>query len=354
MAVIFQSLEPSFALTGTAPTYRIQFLDDVSGDPVDPTSVESLEVLDSDGAVLRTYLPPTILNPSVGVYEVTDIVIEEAGVLQLRWKWIDGVSMQRALTAFEVVDDTFNSTEIQLKNHVLAMLGGGQMRVELPEGTMDFVLFQAKMWYATWHGQRAQTEIQLVPNQIKYDVADDCYYVVDVNTEGSVTRVADALGTFGIYGFAQLGMSSIPVEDLFGPGGANGFYSSLVQALQYSEMGRRVLSSQFTWEWLSSPIKKLFVYPTPNTARPAVIDYVTTEVDLTTFNPHEYHFIQQYMLAEAKEALGRIRGKFSDYAAANGARNLDADQLLAEATEMKMMLNDKIAMYAPPGRIIFS
>jgi len=354
MGVIFQSLEPSFALAGTAPTYRVQFLDNMTGNPSDPTSVESLEILNSVGILLRTYLPPSILNPSVGIYEVDDIIIADDGVLQLRWTFIDGAALNKVMTAFEVVDDTFNSTEIQIKNHVLAQLGKGVMQVEIPEGTLDFALFQAKNWYAMWHGQRAQVEIQLLPNQIEYEVASDCYYVVDVMTEGGTTRVADALGAFGIYGFAQLGMSSIPVEDLFGPGGANGFYSSLVQGLQYSEMGRRILGSQVTWEWLNSPIKRLYIYPTPNTSRRCVIDYVKTAVDLTSFNPHEYHFIQQYTLAEAKEALGRIRGKFSGYATANGERSLDSDILLAEAGELKAELTEKLQFYAPPGRIIFS
>jgi len=354
MALVFQALEPSYALTGTAPKHQIQFLDPNTGAPTNPTSVESLEVLDSSGSVLRTFIPPTIVNLSTGVYEVQDVVIDDADVLQLRWTWIEDAAQRKAISAFEVVSSTSNTTQTQIKNHVMAQLGTGVMNVALPSGTLDFCLVQALNWYAMWHGQPQRTEINLVADQVEYPVADDCYYVYDVAFQGDVTRVADALGAFGIYGFAQLGMSSIPVQDLFGPGGANGFYSSLVQSLQYSEMGRRVLSSQPSWEWFPNPRRTLWVFPAPNKASKAIVDYVSTEVNLTFFEPHEYHFIQQYTLAEAKEALARIRGKFSGYATAEGERNLDADQLLNEALELRMTLNEKITLYAPAGGVVFS
>ena len=352
MGVIFQSLEPSYGLVGSTPTYQARFIDDVSGLPTDPASVESLEVYASDGTLLRSYLPGMIVNPSVGLYQVLDIELDNVDVLQLKWTYIDGATTRSVLTAFEVVATTDNATEVQIKNHVLSQLGMGVMNVGLPAGTLNYCLIQAKNWYAMWHGQRSRTDLTLLPDQVEYDVADDCYYVVDVQIEGNATRVADALGTFGVYGFSQLGMSAIPAEDLYGIGGANGFYSSFVQSLQYSEMGRRILSAQFSWEWLGNPIKKLLVFPTPNATRMCKVDYVATAVDISSYDPHEYHFIQQYALAEAKEALGRIRSKFSSYATAQSDRSLDGEQLLAEATEMKLTLNDQILLHAPPGRIV--
>jgi len=354
MALIFQALEPSYALAGTGPKYKIQFLDPNSGLPSDPSSIESLEVLDPAGSVLRTFIPPTITNPSVGNYEVQDIVVDDPVVLQLRWTWIEDAVVRKAITAFEVVSTASNTTETQIKNQVLAQLGVGVVNVSLPAGTLDFALMNARRWYSMWHGQPRRVELTLVPGQNEYDVADDCYYVYDVAFRSDVTRVADALGSFGIYGFAQLRMSSIPIEDLFGPGGANGFYSSLVQSLQYSEMGRRILSSQPSWEWFPNPVRKLWVFPMPNDSIPISVDYVSHDLDMTFLEPHEYHFIQQYTLAEAKEALGRIRGKFSDYAMAQGSKSMDASELLSESIEMKLNLNEKLSAYAPPGWILFS
>lgn len=354
MALVFQALEPSFALAGTGPKYKIQFLDTITGVPTDPSSVESLEVLDPAGAVLRTFIPPTITNPFVGSFEVQDIVVDTAIVLQLRWTWLEGAVQHKAITAFEVVSTASNTYETQIKNHVLAQLGVGVVNVALPAGTLDFALMQARRWYSMWHGQPRRVDLVLTPGVNEYAVADDCYYVYDVAFQDNVTRVADALGAFGIYGFAQLGMSSIPIEDLFGQGGANGFYSSLVQGLQYSEMGRRILGSQPSWEWFPNPVRKLWVFPMPNAAIPISVDYVSVDFDMTFMEPHEYHFIQQYTLAEAKEALGRIRGKFSDYAMAQGSKTMDATDLLAESNEMKITLGEKLSAYAPPGWILFS
>jgi hypothetical protein len=119
-------------------------------------------------------------------------------------------------------------------------------------------------------------------------------------------------------------------------------------------MGRRILGNQPSWEWFPNPARKLWVFPMPNAATKITVDYVSVDLDMTFLEPHEYHFIQQYTLAEAKEALGRIRGKFSDYAMAQGSKSMDAQDLLAEANEMKTVLNEKLSAYAPPGWILFS
>lgn len=349
MALRFTQLEPSFIVEGNAPEYVVQFHDEQTGNLQDPDSVDSLKIFDSSGTHIRSYTPPDITNPQVGEYRVQDQVIDESDNYELRWEYTENGTQKTVATTFEVVPDSDNQTETEIKQHVLHQLGQGMMRVELPSGTLDFCLVQAKRWFAMYMGQTKRTEVFTTAGQQKYDVADDCSEVMSVYNQENLIRASDALGSFGVYGFSQLGMSNLPVEDLSMVGaGSHGFYSSLVQALGYSEMGSRVLSSNMQWEWLPQE-RKLYLYPEPNTSTNIFVDYLSTKVDLTNPKPEEYHLIQQYTLAEAKEALGRIRGKYQSWATAEGQTSLDADKLLSEAEKLKDKLQDRIKQYAPAG-----
>lgn len=351
MGLRFEALEPSYATSGTAPTHRVQFIDDSNGTLTDPDSVESLEVYDNNQNLLRTFLPPDIVNPNVGEYFVNDQVINDQGVYFLRWEYIYNGNTIQVTSAFEVVDEVEGLPEAEMKDYVLSMLGKGVMNVALPAGTLDFCLNQAELWFAVHVGQKKRKRVTLQNSQTKYDVADDCYYVVDVALPGNFTRVADALGAFGVYGFSQLGLSDIPVEDLFGQGGSQGFYGSLVQSLSYAEMGRRVLSSAASWEWMPYE-RKLYLFPAPDVSGDMVVDYVSSEIDFSKLDPRSEYFLRQRTLAEAKEALGRIRSKFSSFPSADGDFQIDGSQLLSEAQDEKMRLDEKIHYYSPSGWII--
>jgi len=352
MALIFEALEPTFALSGSSPQYRVRFFEESTGDLTDPDNVDALEVMDSGGNLLRTFIPPDIVQESTGVYRVDDDVVDDPQVFFLRWTYTEGGDQRTVSVAYEVVDNQSGQAKNALKEYVLSRLGKGVMVVEIPAGTLDFCIDQAMTWYAMHVGQTKRVRLNMVSGQQRYDVAEDCYYVVDVALPGNMTRVSEALGVFGVYGFSQLGMGDIPVEDIFGGSGTQGFYGGLVQSLQYAEMGRRVLSNAPSWEWLQMS-KKLVLFPPPaNISSEMVVDYVSTEIDLASMNPQEKYFIREYVTAEAKEALGRIRGKYSGYPSAEGERMLDADTLLAEASESKRTLNEKIGFYAPSGWII--
>jgi hypothetical protein len=344
------ALDPSFGLTGTAPIYRAKFVDDQTGLEVAPDSVQSLQVFQG-GVLQRSFAPPEILNPSQGLYTVQDMVLDEGGILELRWTYVDGGTQRSVSAPFEVVEHVSGAGDKAIADYALAQLGDGVNFIALPAGTVRQCLRQAKIWYAKGHGQTKVADITLVSGTCEYAVADDCYFVIHVSFEGQRTRTTEALGAFGIWGFAQLGMSSIPAEDIFSAGGSNGIYGSLVQSLQYAESGRRILSGEPSWEWRYHT-RQLMVFPPPDTTLKATVEYVSTDVDTSNLLPHEEYFLNEYTLAKCKQALGVIRRKYSGYATASGERTMDGDALVMEGNEMVMKLDQELMMYAPAGWII--
>lgn len=351
MPLRFVALDPTFAVVGTAPQYRAQFIDEVTGLAAAPDSVLSIQILTTAGVLERSFIPPDITNPSLGLYEAQDAVALSAGVYEVRWTYVEAAVTKTASTLFEVVTTVLGNGDQMILDYVLHQLGDGVMFVGLPAGTLESSLRQAKLWYAMNLGQNKRVSLTLNPANVPFDVADDCYYVVNVYFEGLKSQVTEALGAFGVWGFTQLGMSNIPVEDLYGQSGSQGFYGSLVQSLQYAEMGRRILSSEPSWEWRERE-RKLYVLPCPEVSVNAVVDYVSTEVDTSNMMPHEELLLKEYTLAKAKHALGIIRRKYSGFATAQGERSLDGDSLVLEANDMMRELDTKIMMYAPSGWII--
>lgn len=351
MAIRFEALEPSFSLTGNAPQYNIQFVNSLTDALEDPDSVDRLEIYDSNGNLLRQYVPPEILNTAVGQYQVQDIVLDTPGVLQLRWFYTIGGNQTVLAVPFEVATTIVGQGEQQIKSHVLAMLGEGRMKVELPAGTLDFCLILAKNALVKQISNIKRYDLQLVAGQSKYDLPSDAYFVTNVAFENSLTRIGDAVGAYGIYGFTQLGLGGIPMEDLFHSFRSHGFYGSMVQALQYVGLGRRVLSAEPAWEWIRSE-RKLYMYPCPSNSQLANVEYGTKDVDTDNLYPEEYYFLQQLTLAEALIALGRIRSKYASLPGAEGGIQLDGDALKSEGEQMKLTITDQLRQYAPQGWIV--
>lgn len=354
MTVRFESLEPSFIQTGNIPTYKAQFIDPSIGDLADPDSVDKVEIKDSDRNTLRTYSPPEVSRISTGLYEVEDVLVDDPGVLYIYWTWTEDGKQTTAATAFEVFDTTDRDAEKAIKEHVFQKLGRGHVHVHLPKDTIDTCLTEAKKWYATWLGEGKVAKVNMTPSQQNYTVAPDCYYVYEVNLPFNASRFSDALGAFGIFGLDFLNIDDIPADEVYHSYGfSHRFYSTITLAQQYGEMAGRVLGSEVGWEWVRHK-RELAIIPEPPSAGTAQIKYVSTTVDLSESKvehiaPKKYHFIENYALAEAKEALGRIRGKFDSFPGAESDISLDAGTLLSESQSMKDSLTEKLKKLQHPG-----
>lgn len=357
MAVRFEALEPTFAEVDTMPTHKARFVDPASGTLSDPASVDKVEIKDSDRNVLRTYAPPEINRISTGLYEVEDVLVTESQVLYVFWHWTEDGSTHTAATAFEVFSTTERTAEQKIKQDVMQKLGQGHVHVHLPEGTLDTCYFEAEKWYVTYRGEHHRVEVDFIEGQQKFHVADDCYYVWNVHLPFSSKRLSDAFGAFGMFGLDFLNISDIPADEIYHSNGFTGnFYSTLTMAKQYGEMASRVLGGETGWEWLPTERKLAIIPEVPQTG-PGKVDYISTQVtfgdnDPRNVSPRKYLFLKNYTLSVAKEALGRIRGKFKSLPGAESDINLDADTLLSESQKMKDNLTEALKGFQRPGHIL--
>jgi hypothetical protein len=357
VAVRFEALEPTFAQVNTMPTYKARFVDVSSGNLADPDSVDKVEIKDEDRNVLRTYMPPEIDRIGTGLYEVDDVLVTEQQVLYVFWYWTEGGSARTAATAFEVFDTTDRTVEKKIKQDVLQKLGQGHVHVHLPEGTLDTCYFEAVKWYVTYRGEMHTADIDFIEGQQKFDIADDCYYVYTVDLPFSSKRLSDAFGAFGLFGLDFLNISDIPADEIYHSNGFTGnFYSTLTMAKQYGEMASRVLGGETGWEWLPTERKLVIIPEVPQTG-PGRVKYISTQVTFGDNNPNnasprKYLFLQNYTLAVAKEALGRIRSKFNSFPGAESDIQLDGDTLLSEGQKMKDNLTEALQGFQRPGHIL--
>jgi hypothetical protein len=348
MALMVESLPPSYGLTGVASTYGIRFTDDITGLPVIPTSVDSLRVFDPSNVEVATYLPPDILNPAAGQYTVADVARTVAGDYKLRWTYTVGVTAFSFTVSFQYNTTSDTPAVQRVKDYIKAKLGAGVLFVELPDGSLDFALEEATLWFATWKGQPKEVTINVLPNQIDYQVPSDCYYVFKVALPDDLYRAEEFLGAFGVFGMSQLGIGAVPVEDLYGGGMAQSPYSSLIQSMQHAEVGRRVLGAEPEWEW-NAATRTVRLLPRPRRPATMLVSYISNVIDFSNMLPSDMMFVREYALACAKETLGRIRNKFGGYPTAEGERTLDGDTLLAEAAEAKRELTERLMDHAYPG-----
>jgi len=351
MAIVFNALEPTFADVGSAPEYKVSFIDDLAGGVfIDPDSVDALEIVDSLGNVLRTFLPPDIVNPSTGIYTVQDTPLVDAGIVLLRWTYTVSGTQIKSGVSFQVIGSSSSLNDIRIKRDILTALGAGVMRVELPAGSLDYCLDHAKRWFVMYAGQTNEVTIDLVGGQQDYDVTDDCQAVYEVAFERNVPTPYD-YGNNQPYGVNPASPGGYSQSSFVQTSQDNGPFSAIVMDIAYNEMATRILGGECRWTWLPFQ-RKLRIFPCPATSSKARVEYVPGTLNLS--NPHswEYHFVHRYALALAKETLGRIRSKYGSYSMADGERNLDGDTLLGEASEAKQDVHDKLMKYMPTGWII--
>lgn len=351
MATVFEALEPGWALAGDAPTYRIRFVDDVTGNPVAVTSVDALEVIDANtNTVLRVYVPPDIISPALGFYQVSDLTIDDAALLALRWSWTDGATSFKAVVSFEIINDPRGLVEVQMMREIRQRLGSGWLEVELPLGTLRICLDDAYRWYTMQYQDQIRHELLLVPGQQKYQLPSDCFFVTDVIFPEKMVYAPTAFAGQVLYGFNDGGALLMPGGIVTGQT-SDGYYSSAVQALQIAEMGRRIFGREPTWDWLKRE-RRLYLFPKITQGGTAFVDYASNAVDTENMDPNERWFITNYALANAKEALGRIRGKYQGFPGADGDRSLDASELLSESQSEKQSLTERLRKWAPQGWIV--
>lgn len=226
----------------------------------------------------------------------------------------------------------------ELGEWILRRLGAPFWEIELCQDHVTDAVEQAVRWFAAKKGVSKLFTIPTVAGVVEYELDCEVDRVIDVAYE---THKLDLSLIFSPFTLLE---EKIPY-DVFASGGSGGLYSSYVQALQYIEMAKRVLSAEFEWteirEGNSSP-SKLFIAPPPVDSRNLVVWAKINFTQIEELGEWDHELVKRYALAKAQKDLAWIRGKYGEYPSAQGSTTLNWDRLLDDAKEEIEKLEEEI------------
>ncbi len=218
-------------------------------------------------------------------------------------------------------------TDEEIQSWILRRLGAPFWKIELTCDHLTDALDDAKRWFLAKKGVRRALEVYIAPGQTQVLLGEDVDLVLEVVSSQSATTISPIADEFG---FNQI---------VIGPGLSYNSYayslSDIVQRLQYSELAKRVLNSEFEW-WQED--STLHLSPKATVGGKIVVYYKSHSLTTEQLNERDHLYIKEYALAKAKEMLGRIRSKYSEFATSTGTVSLDGQALLDEArTEIERL-----------------
>lgn len=185
------------------------------------------------------------------------------------------------------------------------------------------------LWYSARRGIRKIKFIDVMPGVNEYFIDDDVVNVRNVSY-GSFRNVVNEMPFHSWLMFYNV--------DKLGKNWAD-FYMYLTQAKLVS----RLFSRKYDYRVEGN---KIVFHPMPVESFTAMVDYYVylKREYLNRLTAVEYSILRDYVLADFKEVLGRIRGKYSSYPVAGGEVSFnDADALISEAREEKDNLERRLA-----------
>jgi len=231
-------------------------------------------------------------------------------------------------------------TEPELKQWIVRRLGGPVACVELDDVQLDDAVSEAKHWFSAKKGVDRDITIDLFSGQVEYTMPEDCDAVIDVSFQVSPLDISL------IFAPHIIADEKIPYNAFAAPSSA-GLYSSLVQALQYVEMSKRILNAERNWIYF--PHKNiLLLLPNPKGGGKAFIEYKTSCVTIEHLPQRDHEFIRRYALAWAMQDLGMIRTKYAAWPTAQGTTQLNGDKLLEMAAREMDKLEEQLYLSAMP------
>jgi hypothetical protein len=233
-----------------------------------------------------------------------------------------------------------NLTFSELKSWIQVKLGGETVCSDLKPGAIEAAINDAFEWWAAYKGFYREDTISIVADQVSYDLSLHDPEVLDVvKMYFSWNHRMDLSSSWA--GFLDL--SGVPYGQYPFAESATGIYGSLVQNMQIYDTASRVVSMDNDFIF-NQETKELLVSPVPSDSGTAVYLYSTPFKDdyLKYIPPRDMMLIRRRTLAEAKETLGYIRGKYGSMPAAQGSVTLDGDALRSEAINEKDKLDKEI------------
>jgi len=219
-------------------------------------------------------------------------------------------------------------TRNDIKQWIREKLGYPAINVELSDEQLDQAVQKAIIWYeANIGGVMKEAELTLVAGQNEYILDEDVIDVVDIY----FPRLPLLPGR----GALEVGFPWRLVRQEMA-----GFIAAQVQM----ESLRKYLGWEHGWEYIPAE-HKLRIYPTPSNSiggMKIVYKYLSKIKDIDDIDKADLDALMEYALAEAKEILVAIRGKYRSVALPAGETELDADRLADEARTAKDKLDEWI------------
>lgn len=220
----------------------------------------------------------------------------------------------------------------ELGQWILRRLGAPFWEIELCEEHVTDAVEQAVRWFAAKKGVSKLYTIATSPGVVEYQLDCQVDRVLDVAYE---THRLDLSLIFSPFTLLE---EKIPY-DVFASGGSAGLYSSYVQALQYIETAKRVLSAEFEWYEIND---KLYIAPAPVDSRSLIVWAKINFTQIEELEERDHELVKRYALAKAQQDLAWVRGKYGDYPSAQGSTTLNWDRLLDTATTEIEKLEEEI------------
>lgn len=236
-------------------------------------------------------------------------------------------------------------TEKELKSWVLRRLGAPRLSLELTPCHLDDIYEDSVDWYMGNKGVTKTTTFEVFPKQVVYPYPEDADTVIQVYDGASATDLSLIFSPYSTY-------EEYAPFDTFSAPQSGGPYSSLVQGLQYNDMAQKILSGDFDWQYDDNR-RVVIISPVPKTGGLAAMVYKSNCWDPEDLTYHDHLLFKEYMLAQAKLILGRIRNRYDDeIVGADGSRRNDGRALLDEGLEATETLTEKLKQSNYPMLIV--
>lgn len=237
-----------------------------------------------------------------------------------------------------------------LRLWIQRQLGDPIVEVELESEHIDQAIENAMEWWASIRGWCREAVFDIIEGQREYDLSG---FSPAVRTILNVWFPDTGAWTnWSAYpGF--LDYEGVPFKQVVSPD-SHGRFSTIVQEMTYLETASRILSGGMEWDW-DAENKKLVVSPGPPRSGKGVVFYeaVMSVSDLAKLLPRDKLILKRWALADAKEILGRIRGKYDSMPAAQGSVSLDGRDLISEARDEKQQLEEQLVLAeGAPGIVV--
>ena len=238
-------------------------------------------------------------------------------------------------------------SDTDIKDFCKRKLGYPVVGVELSDDQIGDALEESKEVFQGYIGQQKVHVISGVSAGGAFDMPSDCEDVVDVAFALNASGLFDQFNWAGV----ELGPLSFGLYGGYNldGGGVGGGYSYLVQALQYRELAKEVLSVDRDWTWDRAQ-RKLLIFPTEgDVGSKALTRYLVDSLDVSLLRSYEYGLLRRYTFAECCETLAQVRTKYADLPSATGTLSLNGDTLFSNAETIKMNVEDKLKLLRAPA-----